>query len=821
MRDRWDEVCQEILVEAKSAAIEMENYFLGTEHLAIAMCGEWPSRLNAILRDHGVDPGVFAEVVYRASTQERFPFSEHVELTPRIRAAVRHAEELSQSAGRSGPIAEIHLLAAVLSAGRGVFVRVLEAFRLTPDRMLAELEDELGAPAAAAEDVMVCRALRRAESGGEGDAAPDDGPSVTSAALSAQQLEAGGGTRAVPIGVNNPVLLDWGVVNRSGTTPKKKSLERLLDKLGRDVTRHVREAGTAVLGREDEIEQLQRALCRANRNNALLIGPPGVGKTAIVEGLARRVVEQHVPPALRGVRIVEVAMASLIADTHLRGQFEERMLALVEEVRTENVVLLIDDVHVLATGNSGAAAEAGNILRPFLARGDIRVIGVTSPEAFARHLERDTALVRCFHPINVEPPDDDTVRRILAAAATRLERFHGVKVPDKTLDAVIRMARAYLKGRQMPDIAIDLLDEACVKTATAAPPPPAEPASVRVEEVAAVVAQRSGIPVESLTRKERDRMAQMEDELRRQVIGQDEAVRRVSARIRMFKAGFREERRPLGVFLFLGPTGVGKTELAKALARFLFESDDAMLRFDMSEYGERHEVARLIGTPPGYVGFGEEGQLTGAVRRSPHCVVLLDEIEKAHSKVFDLFLQVFDEGRLTDGKGVTTDFTHAILVLTSNLGADLWKAEKRIGFRQEGEARSGDDTEGEERRRKRIFEALKGTFRLEFLNRLDEVILFRPLEPEEIRRIARQMVERWQVKSKEQRHPFEVDESVLDLLCSKGYDPELGARPMKRAIERYLVGPLSRHVLDGDFEPDECIHVHAEEGHLRFETAGD
>jgi ATP-dependent Clp protease ATP-binding subunit ClpA len=832
MRERWNDACQAILLGAKNASIELENHFLGTEHVAIAMLRRPESRLERLLRAHDIKPAEFLDTLLEVCTPGPLPKADHIPLTPRIRRVVRTADDLSKAVNEGGPIEEEHLLGAMIAGGRGVFVRLLEEYGLQPEQLIGELAAGLPPREAAEAPAATVKAKKPAP-------APRFKEKTEPATVKRSPPSPARPIPLLPLSGKNPALLDWGVVKKptSSSGAKKTAGARggddLLERLGRDLTRAARE-GTLpeILGREAEIDQLQQALCRASRNNPLLVGEPGVGKTAIVEGLALRVARGNVPGPLREVRIIEMPMAALTAETRFRGDLEERLLHLVEDVKKRDVILVIDDAESLASHGS-AMPDAGTVLRPFLARGEIRLIGTTSPTAFTKTFERDNALLRCFHPIKVAPPDPATVALILEGVRTRFEDFHHVTIPDPTLATVIRQAGAYLKQRHMPDAAIDLLDEACVKAASRPPEPleafrSAEMAPARVEpaHVAAVVSLRTGIPVETLTREEKSRIASMEDELKTQVIGQDDAVRRVAERIRMFKAGFREERRPLGVFLFLGPTGVGKTELAKAISRFLFNSEDHLYRLDMSEYSEPHEVARLIGPPPGYVGYGEEGQLTLSVRRDPHSVVLLDEIEKAHPKVFDLFLQVFDEGRLTDGKGVTTDFTHAIIVLTSNLGADLWKAEKRIGFRQDSaraRARLRDTAEAgsmapeeDDERRKRIFETLKKTFRLEFLNRLDDVILFKPLEQAVIRAIARQMVGRWQERSAEQGHPFEIDDEVLDFLCKKGYEPDLGARPMKRAIEQHLVAPLSRLVLAHSQADGEGLRAVVKKGRIAF-----
>ena len=856
-------------MEARKVTIELENHFLGTEHLAMGMLSLPQSRLERLCAAHRVSAEEVASLLDEAATPGPLPDTGQIPLSPRVRHVVRRAEELRLSSGAER-IGEAHLLCAMLGAGRGVFVRVLEAFHLDPrllaETLLAEAEGRARPPET---DPSAPPPRRRKPLKRERPELETLGATAEASRPEAPEARTPSGVVPAPmlppvlaLGGINPALLDLGWPEASSGEEKRRSKggggqsagkgsdrkapdahgTSLLHQIGRDLT-HAAQNGELdpLIDRQAELEQLQRALCLAQRANPLLIGDAGVGKTALLHGLAASIVRGDVPSALRGVRLIEVPLAALPSDTQFRGELEKKIADLAQAAQRESAILVIDTAEALATNGPGAQ-ETAALVRSLLMRGEVRIVGTTTPDAFTRHLERDTALARCFHPIRLAPPDAATTLRVIASKRARLEQFHMVHISDEAIHRAIRLAEQHMRERCMPDAAIELLDEACVKAASmpsdaldASPDARNVGTTVRADAVAAVVAQRTGRPLESLTQDERSRVASVESALSNQVVGQEEAVRRVGHRIRMFKAGLREERRPLGVLLFLGPTGVGKTELAKAAARFLFDSDERLVRLDMSEFAESHQMARLIGSPPGYVGFGEAGQLTEAVRRTPHCVLLLDEIEKAHPRIFDLFLQVFDEGRLTDGRGVTTDFTHALIVLTSNLGADLWSSEKRIGFRQ-AEAQvppdmretiapnrshaatgSTDGDDEEDARRRRIASALKPTFRLEFLNRLDDVILFRPLDSTALRRIAAQMIGRWQARSAEQGRPFDVDDSVLDLLCRKGYDPELGARPMKRAVEQLLVAPLSRVVLDGSMPPGAKLLASARGGRIVFE----
>ncbi|MBM3462421.1 MAG: ATP-dependent Clp protease ATP-binding subunit [Armatimonadetes bacterium] len=867
MKERWDAACQALLLQAKEESVRLEHHFLGTEHVALAMLLKPEGLLARLLAAFETGPGdveqaILSEVVPSSVIRKHEGFP----LSPRIRQVVVECEKMANEEGLSS-IEERHLLSALLRGGRGVFVRALERLTLSVPDLLEQYQraapievDSMASTRASAlnpqPQVDPEAATQPGRSGGakgmdahdaptragridsrDDDeeaptlpgptepkvfkkrvsmAPPDEEPEVADPRPqrappppSPKKWTAAPNAPMMPLG-GNPALMHHGVIK----APAVQARTPILNKIGRDLTDLARQGRLGpVVGRDEEIEELTRSLCRASRNNPLLVGDGGVGKTTIIEGLAIDVVQGNVPPSLRGVRIVEIPLATITADTKFRGELEERLMQLVEEAREDNAILVVDDVHALVgAGRSESPVDAAAILKPSLARGEVRVIGTTTPRGLPQ-MERDSAMLRYFHQIKVDEPTDRCVLEILRDFRERFQSFHNVMVMDEALDAALTLVRTYVKERRMPDVAIDVLDEACVRAVEISSGPKARTSTgkrpvIGAQQVAAVVSARTGIPAEALTIEEKTRMANMESEIRKTVVGQDEAVHRVSERIRMYKAGFREERRPLGVFLFLGPTGVGKTELARAIARFLFSSDEKLLRLDMSEFMEPHEVSKLIGSPPGYVGYGEEGQLTGAVRRDPHCVVLLDEVEKAHPKVFDLFLQVFDDGRLTDGKGVTTDFTHTIIILTSNLGADLWKDKTGIGIRQGGsrgalppdsdKLREADEAG----RRKRMTEALKGTFRAEFLNRLDDVLLFRPLDPEQIRAIARQVIGRWQERAQKQGYRFEVDDEVVAFLCDRGFDPDLGARPMKRAIEQHLIQPLSMKVLEGGLRAD-------------------
>jgi ATP-dependent Clp protease ATP-binding subunit ClpC len=643
-----------------------------------------------------------------------------------------------------------------------------------------------------------------------------------------------------------------------------------LDQVSRDLTQMAREGELdPVIGRAEEIARVVRILSRRTKNNPVLIGEAGVGKTAVAEGLAQRIVSEDIPESLRSKRVLALDVGGLVAGTRFRGDFEERMQQMLKELQQEekNIILFIDELHtIVGAGGADGAVNASNMLKPALARGELQVVGATTLDEYRKHVEKDPALERRFQPVLVDEPTVDETVAILFGLRDRYEAHHRVHISDEAIIAAAQLGDRYIADRFLPDKAIDLLDEAAAEVRLRSTVPPVDvrrmeeeiaslerekedavrsedyekaanlkqrqeqlkieleqeqegwvgrretdAPEVTREDIARILEEWTGVPATNIVQEEAERLLNLEAVLHERVVGQEPAVSAVAEAIRRARAGIKDPKRPVGSFIFLGPTGVGKTELARTLAEYLFGDQEAMIRIDMSEFQEAHTVSRLVGAPPGYVGYEEAGQLTEQVRRRPYSVVLFDEIEKAHPDVFNTLLQVLDDGRLTDAKGRTVNFENAVIIMTSNVGSQHLVSTKQFGFT------SGDGVAFRETER-RAREALERTFRPEFLNRVDEIIVFQPLTKEDVLKIVDIMLGRLNKHLESQRVHVEVTDVAKEFLAEEGYDPKFGGRPLARAIRRYIENPLSSRIIGGDFDPGDTVVVDRGEDGLTFEA---
>nr|WP_240432520.1 ATP-dependent Clp protease ATP-binding subunit [Rubrobacter indicoceani] len=675
-----------------------------------------------------------------------------------------------------------------------------------------------------------------------------------------QQGTPGGGTGAYPGGGNSG----------GGQQPPSDSRTPTLDQVSRDLTEAARNGELdPVIGRAEEIARVVRILSRRTKNNPVLIGEAGVGKTAVAEGLAQRIVSEDIPESLRGKRVLSLAVGDLVAGTRFRGDFEERMQQMLKEIQQEekNIVLFIDELHtIVGAGGADGAVNASNMIKPALARGELQVVGATTLDEYRRHIEKDPALERRFQPVVVDEPTVEETVAVLFGLRDRYEAHHRVRISDEAIEAAAELSDRYISDRFLPDKAIDLLDEAAAEVRLRSTVPPVDfrrieeeisllenekdeavrgedyekaaehkqkieqlklelseqqtgwagqresnSPAVCKEDIARILEEWTGVPAMNIVEEEAERLMNLEGVLHERVVGQDEAVTAVSEAIRRSRAGIKDPKRPVGSFIFLGPTGVGKTELARTLADYLFGDQDAMIRIDMSEYQEKHTVSRLVGAPPGYVGYDEAGQLTEQVRRRPYSVVLFDEIEKAHPDVFNTLLQVLDDGRLTDAQGRTVNFENTVIIMTSNVGSQHLVSTRQFGF-------TSQDGAGFEETERRARNALEQAFRPEFLNRVDEIIVFKPLSKDDVIQIVDIMLARLNANLRGQNITVEVSRTAKELLAEEGYDPKFGGRPLARAIRRLIENPLSGRLINGDYKEGSTILVDRDEesGELTF-----
>ncbi len=776
------ERCARLLRAAEEEALRLQHNYIGVEHLFMALTRHEDGPTFALLRRAGFNPRqVRADIRREIGMGDGAGMeSRPLPLTPRMEIVLSIAIANAENAPGAAQVDEKQALIAILQEGESVPVRKLFDLGFNVNYWLQRLLTE-----------QYERSLDQP--------LPDDD------LLFEVDLDGFDSDEMLAVRDDDDAPQPEAARERSLPTP-------LLDKYGRDLTALAAEGkiGPAI-AREREIRAVARTLARSKKNNPLLLGDAGVGKTAVVEGLAYAVHHGTAPKSLRNRRIVQIEVGTLVAGTSLRGQFEERLIGLVEEARSAgNVILFIDEIHtIVGAGDTiDSNLDAANILKPALARGDIVCIGATTHEEYRRAIAQDPALERRFRPIDIEEPSEADALAILTGQKDRLEAHHGVVIHPDALESAVHLSVRYLPERRLPDKAIDLLDEACARVAISTHAPDEvdiqTPGEVTVANIAAVLADWTGIPVTELTLDERRRLADLETILCQRVIGQDAAVQTIANAIKTARVGLSDPHRPIGVFLFLGPSGVGKTELARALANYLFGSDDAMIRLDMSEFHDAHTVARLIGAPPGYKDAQRGGQLTDGLRRRPYSVVLLDEVEKAAPEVFDIFLQVFDEGRLSDAQGGVVDARHAVFIMTSNIGTA--EAAKPLGFKSAGEA-DIDYTA-----------YLDRFFRPEFLSRLDDVVVFRPLSRDSLEQILHLQLADVHRRLAEQHYTLTLTGAAADLILDRGYDPVNGARPLRRAIEKLLTRPLSVRIIEDLLPPGTHIIADAnpERTALRF-----
>lgn len=753
---RFTERASGAIAAARDAAASLGHSYIGTEHLLLGIAAETEGLGARLLSGQGLDMASLTRLV-AAEMGSGAPGAPEQGLTSNAAAAIERAAEEARRLGQ-GYVGTEHLLLGVLRLPDCAAVRLLNASGRAPDTIYTEILDLFGSPE------------------------------------------------------SRPGRQESGRSQAPFRPPYRRAEARVLDQYSRDLTLIAGGGGAdPVVGREREISRVIQILSRRTKNNPVLVGEPGVGKTAVAEGLARRVARGEVPDTLKNRRIVTLDLASMLAGTKYRGDFEDRVKCIIKEVqRAGDVIVFIDELHtIVGAGSAEGAIDAANILKPALGRGEIQVIGATTPEEYRKHIEKDAALERRFQPVDVPEPDEACCVRMLRALRGSLETHHGLQITDEAISAAVRLSVRYICDRFLPDKAIDLLDEAASHVRLESGPQARQ--TVEASDVADVVSAWTGVPASAISEPESERLLRLEEALHRRVIGQDEAVSAVARAIRRGRVGLSDPRRPMGSFIFLGPTGVGKTELCRALAEAVYGDRDALIRLDMSEYMEKHAVSKLIGSPPGYVGYGEGGQLTERVRRRPWSVVLFDEIEKAHEDVYNLLLQIMEDGRLTDSAGRRADFRSTIVVMTSNIGAKAITEDRpALGF-------SGAPRDGDGAVKEAVMAELRRTFRPEFLNRVDGTIVFRRLSREDVRQIARGMTEAVCGRMRELGVELRVTDEALDLLAERGFDPAYGARPLRRQISALLEDPAADAILTGRAAPGDRLIATACGGEIVLE----